>query len=77
MMIIRNGKVVYHFGNLAENSYIASCRKSLLALLYGKYVLNGTIATLTKCPGKWRWSWQNPIRSAGCLLSISKSLLRR
>jgi hypothetical protein len=43
MMIIRDGKVVYHFGNLAENSYIASCRKSLLALLYGKYVLNGTI----------------------------------
>ena len=43
MMIIREGKVVYHFGNLTENSYIASCRKSLLGILYGKYVLNGTI----------------------------------
>jgi CubicO group peptidase (beta-lactamase class C family) len=43
MMIICEGKVVYHFGDLAENSYIASCRKSVLALLYGKYVCNGRI----------------------------------
>jgi len=43
MMIIQNGQVVFQFGDVVENSYIASCRKSVLALLYGKYVQNGKI----------------------------------
>ncbi len=43
MMIIQNGKVVFEYGNVSENSYIASCRKSILAMLYGKYVADGTI----------------------------------
>ena len=43
MMIIQHGQVVYQFGDLAENSYIASCRKSILAILYGPYVLSGKI----------------------------------
>jgi len=42
-MIINDGKVVFEYGNLSENSYIASCRKSILSILYGKYVKNGTI----------------------------------
>ncbi len=43
MMIIHDGKVIYEYGNVIENSYIASCRKSVLGMLYGKYVDNGTI----------------------------------
>lgn len=43
MMIIQNGEVIYQYGNVSENSYIASCRKSVLAMLYGKYVDDGTI----------------------------------
>lgn len=43
MMIVHHGKVVYQYGEVKANSYIASCRKSILAMLYGKYVKNGTI----------------------------------
>lgn len=43
LMIIHKGEIVYDYGDLEENSYIASCRKSVLALLFGKYVQNGTI----------------------------------
>jgi len=43
MMLIHDGKVILEYGNLTENSYIASCRKSILAMLYGKYVEDGTI----------------------------------
>ncbi len=43
IMIIHDGKVIFNYGNIKENSYIASCRKSVLAMLYGKYVMDGTI----------------------------------
>lgn len=43
LLIIQKGEVVLEFGDLEENSYIASCRKSVLAILYGKYVENGLI----------------------------------
>lgn len=43
MMIIQDGRIIYEYGNTTENSYIASCRKSILAMLYGKYVTDGTI----------------------------------
>lgn len=43
LMIIHDGQVVFKYGDLQENSYIASCRKSVLAMLYGKYVENETI----------------------------------
>jgi len=43
MLLIHNGKIVFEYGDLTENSYIASCRKSILAMLYGKHVKNGTI----------------------------------
>ncbi|NVK52845.1 MAG: serine hydrolase [Flavobacteriaceae bacterium] len=42
-MIINNGKIVFEYGNTEDNSYIASCRKSILAILYGKHVKNGKI----------------------------------
>lgn len=44
LMVVQDGKVVFDYGDLEENSYIASCRKSVLAMLYGSYVENGTIA---------------------------------
>lgn len=43
MLVLENGKVVYEYGDLSQVSYIASCRKSVLAMLYGKYVESGTI----------------------------------
>lgn len=44
LMVVQDGKVVFDYGDLEENSYIASCRKSVLAMLYGSYVEKGTIA---------------------------------
>ncbi|MBQ7190928.1 MAG: serine hydrolase [Kiritimatiellae bacterium] len=43
MMIVIHGKVAYTFGDVKQVSYIASCRKSILDMLYGKYVANGEI----------------------------------
>ena len=42
-MIIRNEKVIFSFGDVQENSLIASCRKSVLSILYGKHVKSGEI----------------------------------
>ncbi|MDU8885784.1 serine hydrolase [Yeosuana sp. MJ-SS3] len=42
-IIVHKGKIVFDYGDISENSYIASCRKSVLAMLYGKYVNNGQI----------------------------------
>ena len=38
-----NGKIIYTYGDIKQVSYTASCRKSVLSMLYGKYVVNGTI----------------------------------
>ena len=43
MVILQNGKMVYEYGDIQEVSYIASCRKSVLSMLYGKHIENGTI----------------------------------
>lgn len=43
MMIIHKGVVVFAYGDVSETSYIASCRKSVLAMLYGKHVAAGRI----------------------------------
>jgi hypothetical protein len=42
-MIIHKGRVAFSYGDVSENSYIASCRKSVLAMLMGKYVKAGEI----------------------------------
>lgn len=42
-MVIRHGKVIASYGDIDELSYLASLRKSILAMLYGKYVKDGTI----------------------------------
>ena len=43
MLIIHQGYVVFTYGNVEEVSYIASCRKSILAMLYGPFVESGRI----------------------------------
>lgn len=43
LVIVQDGQIVFEYGDIRENSYIASCRKSVLAMLYGKYVEDGTI----------------------------------
>jgi CubicO group peptidase (beta-lactamase class C family) len=43
LMVIYKGKVLYDFGDTKELSYIASCRKSILSMLYGQYVEKGII----------------------------------
>lgn len=37
------GRILFEYGDLSHLSYLASVRKSVLAMLYGKYVENGTI----------------------------------
>lgn len=43
LMVVVGGKEMYTYGDVKELSYLASCRKSILSMLYGKYVRNGTI----------------------------------
>ncbi|MGE0931459.1 FISUMP domain-containing protein [Peijinzhouia sedimentorum] len=43
IIVIQSGKMIYDYGDTHELSYIASVRKSLLSMLYGKYVVNGFI----------------------------------
>jgi len=43
MMVVVSGKVAYTYGDVGQASYLASARKSILSMLYGKYVVNGTI----------------------------------
>ena len=43
LVLVHKGQIVFEYGNTEENSYIASCRKSILALLYGQHVQSGII----------------------------------
>lgn len=43
IIVIQSGKMIYDYGDTHEVSYIASVRKSVLSMLYGKYVEDGTI----------------------------------
>lgn len=43
LLIIVDGKISFEYGDTAEVSYIASVRKSVLSMMYGKYVMDGTI----------------------------------
>ena len=42
-LIIHKGKVVFTYGDVDEVSYVASVRKSILSILYGRHVQNGQI----------------------------------
>lgn len=43
LVVVDRGRVVFTFGDIEELSYLASARKSVLAMLYGRWVKNGTI----------------------------------
>lgn len=43
LLVIVGGRVLYHWGDLQALSYVASVRKSILAILYGNYVAGGKI----------------------------------
>ncbi len=43
VMVVVGGRVLFEYGDLEQLSYIASCRKSILAMLYGNYVKEGVI----------------------------------
>ena len=43
MLVLKDGKILFEYGDIQDISYLASCRKSILSILYGKYVENGTI----------------------------------
>lgn len=43
LLIIKGGKISFEYGDTEEISYLASARKSILSMMYGKYVANGTI----------------------------------
>jgi len=42
-MAIVGGRLLWEHGDTSSVSYLASVRKSVLAMMYGKYVANGTI----------------------------------
>jgi len=43
LVVVDRGRIAYQFGDIEELSYVASVRKSILAILYGYWVENGTI----------------------------------
>lgn len=43
MVVVHKGKIAYQYGDPSELSYLASVRKSILAILFGKHVESGTI----------------------------------
>jgi CubicO group peptidase (beta-lactamase class C family) len=53
MMVVYHGKILFEYGNVKDVSYVASCRKSILSLLFGPFVegrkidLNTTIQDLS------------------------------
>ena len=43
LVVVVDGKIMHTYGNITELSYLASCRKSVLSMLYGIYVDRGKI----------------------------------
>lgn len=43
LLAVQGGRVLMSYGKVETVSYVASVRKSILAMLYGKYVANGSI----------------------------------
>ncbi|HEY0966271.1 MAG TPA: serine hydrolase [Opitutaceae bacterium] len=43
LVVVDRGRSVFTYGDIQELSYLASARKSVLAMLYGKWVRNGTV----------------------------------
>ena len=45
MVVVEHDKIVYSYGDLAAQSYLASVRKSILSMLYGIEIARGRIDT--------------------------------
>lgn len=43
IVVVDRGRIVFQFGDIQELSYLASARKSILAMLFGKHVEDGTV----------------------------------
>ena len=43
MMVVVQGRVIFSYGDVSHASKIASVRKSVIDMLYGKYLMNNTI----------------------------------
>ena len=43
MMVLVHGHPIFAYGDVRHSSHVYSVRKSVLAMLYGNYVVNGTI----------------------------------
>src|SRR5215218_4859245 len=43
LLVAVGGRSLLEYGDLADTSYLASARKSILSMLYGRYVESGTI----------------------------------
>lgn len=43
VIVAVHGRVLFSYGNITEQSYLASARKSVLSMLFGPWVTNGTI----------------------------------
>lgn len=43
MLVVRAGRIAYAYGDITQVSYLASARKSVLSMLYGRYVAGGLI----------------------------------
>ncbi len=43
MMVVVQGRVIFSYGDVTHTSKVASVRKSILGMLYGKYVFDNTI----------------------------------
>jgi len=65
IVIVQSGKILFDFGDTKETSYLASCRKSILSMLYGPFVDNGNINLSTTIE-------QLHIDDVGGLLPIEK-----
>lgn len=43
MMVVVQGRVIFSYGDASHTSKVASVRKSVLDMLYGKYIFNNTV----------------------------------
>jgi CubicO group peptidase (beta-lactamase class C family) len=43
LLVVQGGGVIFEAGDVRETSYLASARKSLVSMLYGRYVADGTV----------------------------------
>ncbi|HQK70109.1 MAG TPA: serine hydrolase [Bacteroidales bacterium] len=43
LVVVVNGEIIFSYCSIDRVSYLASCRKSILAMMYGNYVKDGTI----------------------------------